>query len=187
LRPFDPVKGAAPLAGQARCGRSGALLVADTKKDLFFAGYTNYFLWLDQPAFVETLRRKLDGGCRVRFLLGDPDGEVTCDREVIEAVALTVSTRIRITIEHLGKLRTHEGLEARFSAPDDAVNHVSLSVFRFDNDSLVTPHLARLVGHDSPLLHLRRYARGGMFDRFAEHAEELWTRGAQVDLTPMPS
>lgn len=156
-------------------------LIADATEDLFFAGYTNYFLWLDQPAFVETLRKKLDTGCRVRFLLGDPNGEVTRNRETIEDVALSVSTRIRITLEHLGKLGAHERLEARFSAPDDAVNHVSLSVFRFDSTALVTPHLARLVGHDSPLLHLRKHDNGGMFDRFAEHAEELWTRGVQVD------
>jgi hypothetical protein len=55
---------------------------------------------------------------------------------------------------------------------------VSLSVFRFDHDALVTPHLARLVGHDSPLLHLRHQGDGGMFSRFAQHAEELWERGA---------
>jgi transcriptional regulator with XRE-family HTH domain len=152
-------------------------LITSAKRELFFAGYTNYFLWIDQPAFVGTLRQKLDNGCRVRFLLGDPDSEVTRNRESIEDVALTVSTRIRITLEHLQKLGAHEGLETRFSATGDAVNHVSLSVFRFDDDALVTPHLARLVGHDSPLLHLRRHTSGGMFDRFAEHAEELWSRG----------
>ncbi|GCB47865.1 hypothetical protein SNL152K_5178 [Streptomyces sp. NL15-2K] len=60
-------------------------------------------------------------------------------------------------------------------------------MFRFDNEALVTPHLARLVGHDSPLLHLRKHDNSGMFDRFAEHAEELWTRGAQVDSMPAES
>lgn len=33
---------------------------------------------------------------------------------------------------------------------------------------------------DAPLLHLRRQEDGGMFDRFAEHAEELWGRGSRV-------
>ncbi|WP_322942107.1 XRE family transcriptional regulator [Actinacidiphila yeochonensis] len=149
---------------------------------MFLAGYTNYFLWLEQPNLVETLRRKAGEGVRVRVLLGDPEGEVTRQREAVEDVALTVSTRIRITLEHLARLGPLDGLEARFSAAEDAVNHVSLSVFRFDDDALVTPHLARLVGHDSPLLHLRRAGEAGMFARFAEHAEELWRRG-----TPVPS
>ncbi|MBB5120054.1 helix-turn-helix domain-containing protein [Streptomyces eurocidicus] len=155
-------------------------LVDAAEEELLFAGFTNYFLWLDQPDFVGTLRRKLKQGCRVRFLLGDPAGEVTRQREQIEDVALQVSTRIRITLEHLEKLGPAENLETRFSAPPDATNHVSLSVFRFDDQALVTPHLARLVGHDSPLLHLRRHGEGGMFSRFAEHGEELWSRGVPV-------
>ncbi|MFJ2603900.1 XRE family transcriptional regulator [Streptomyces sp. NPDC087425] len=151
-------------------------LIQDSGRDLFFAGYTNYFLWTQVPAFLETVRQKTAAGCRVRFLLGDPEAEVTRQREIVEDVALTVSTRIRITLEHLDRLGPLDGLETRFGAPEDAVNHVSLSVFRFDQEALVTPHLARLVGHDSPLLHLRRQGDGGMFDRFAEHSEELWAR-----------
>ncbi|GAA5068641.1 hypothetical protein GCM10023336_52010 [Streptomyces similanensis] len=155
-------------------------LVESAGEDLFLAGYTNYFLWTQVPAFAETIRRKAESGCRVRFLLGDPNGEVTRQREEIEDVALSVSTRINITLEHLHRLGPLNGVEARFSAPLDAINHVSLSVFRFDSEALVTPHLARLVGHDSPLLHLRRQSDGGMFDRFAEHAEELWSRAEPV-------
>lgn len=159
-------------------------LIGKASNELFFAGYTNYFLWLEQPTFANTLRLKAQSGCRVRFLLGDPDSEITQHREEIEDVALTVSTRVRITLENLKKLGSVEGIETRFSATADAANHVSLSVFRFDNQALVTPHLARLVGHDSPLLHLRKYSDGGMFDRFAEHAEELWSRGVPVGYAP---
>lgn len=162
-------------------------LIENAAEELFFAGFTNYFLWLDQPEFVGTLRRKAEQGCRIRFLLGDPDGEVARQREQIEDVALTVSTRIRITLEHLKKLGPVEGLETRFSAPADAINHVSLSVFRFDDRALVTPHLARLAGHDSPLLHLHGQGQGGMFSRFAEHTEELWSRGKPTPPPPTRS
>ncbi|MGW1932462.1 XRE family transcriptional regulator [Streptomyces sp. NPDC001919] len=157
-----------------------AALTAAAEGELLFAGYTNYFLWTQIPAFAGLIRRKAESGCRVRFLLGDPDGAVTRQREVIEDVPLSVSTRIRITLDELARIGPVEGVQARFSAAEDAVNHVSLSVFRFDEQALVTPHLARLVGHDSPLLHLRRHEEGGMFDRFAEHAEELWERAVPV-------
>jgi transcriptional regulator with XRE-family HTH domain len=155
-------------------------LVADSTSDIFMAGFTNYFVWLEQPNFLATLRKKAEEGCRIRFLLGDPDSEITRQREAIEDTALSVSTRIKITLENLARLGDTEGVEARYSAPEDGPNHVSLSVFRFDAQALVTPHLARLVGHDSPLMHLRHRDDGGMFDRFAEHAEELWTRGRPV-------
>lgn len=153
-----------------------AELVSAAKKEIFFAGYTNYFIFLDQPHFHLTLQERLSEGVRVRFLLGDPESEVTRAREAVEDVALSVSTRIRIAQENLAKVGTHDGLEVRYSALEDAPNHVGLSVFRFDEDALVCPHLARLVGHDSPMMHLRKRDDHGMFDRFAEHAEELWGR-----------
>lgn len=151
-------------------------LIERAREEVFLAGYTNYFFWTQIPHFSDTIIRKIESGCRVRFLIGDPNGDVTRQREEIEDVALSVSTRIRITLENLERLGSPEGVETRVSSPLDAINHVSLSVFRFDDDALVTPHLARLVGHDSPLLHLRRRGNGGMFERFTEHAEELWNR-----------
>ncbi|MGA5703749.1 XRE family transcriptional regulator [Peterkaempfera bronchialis] len=158
-----------------------AQLIANARTDLVFAGYTNYFLWLEQPAFHATVRSKAEAGCRIRFLLGEPDGDVTQQRERIEDVALTVSTRIRITLENVAKLKGVPGVEARFCSPEDAVNFVSLSVFRFDNDALVTPHLSRGAGHDSPLMHLRRNQAGGLFDRFSTHAEELWESARPIE------
>ncbi|MEU7579152.1 XRE family transcriptional regulator [Streptomyces sp. NPDC041068] len=155
-------------------------LVGGATEDIFLAGYTNYFFWTQLAAFPETLRRKADAGCRIRFLLGDPAGEVTRSREVIEDVALSVSTRVQMSLEALDRMGPVAGVEARYSAPEDAASHVALSVFRFDDQAMVTPHLARLVGHDSPLLHLHRRGEGGMFDRFRDHAEELWSRGVPI-------
>jgi hypothetical protein len=155
-------------------------LIGSAKKDVVLAGYTNYFLFTQQPGFDRTLKELSAKGVRVRFLMGDPEGAVTAERERIEDTAFTVSARIHITLENLARLGELPGLEARYSAAEDAMNHVGLSVFRMDDDALVTPHLARLVGHDSPMMHLRRRADHGMFDRFAEHAEELWERGRPV-------
>lgn len=150
-------------------------LITRAEKQLTFAGYTNYFLWLEQARFGTALRRKAAHGCRVRFLLGDPDSDLTRAREADEQVALTLSTRIRVTLAELEKIRAQPGIGARFSS-----GHAHLSVFRFDDDMIVTPLLTHAVGHDAPTLHLHRYQDDGMFDRFASHVEELWTRGTPV-------
>ncbi|MGP3685575.1 XRE family transcriptional regulator [Streptomyces sp. IBSNAI002] len=157
-----------------------ATLANEASREILLGGYTNYFFWTNVPDFGGLLRRKAEAGCRVRVLIGRPGSEVTRNREVVEAAALTVPTRNRITLEHVAALGALEGFEARYSAPEDAVNHISLSVFRFDDDALVTPHLARVIGHDSPMMHLRRQGDGGMFDRFRDHGEELWDRGEPV-------
>ncbi|MGZ9931984.1 XRE family transcriptional regulator [Streptomyces sp. NC-S4] len=150
-------------------------LITKAQNELTFAGYTNYFLWLEQANLAGALRRKAQTGCRVRFLIGDPDSPITAAREEEEGVALTLSTRIAVTLGELEKLQDVPAIEGRFET-----GHVSLSVFRFDDDMIVTPHLARRVGHDSPMMHLRRCMADGMFDRFAAHVEELWGRGRDI-------
>jgi lambda repressor-like predicted transcriptional regulator len=150
-------------------------LITGARNDIVFAGYTSYFLWLEQPNLHTVLRKKAERDCRVRFLVGDPESEVTRRREEAENVPLTVSTRIRITLDELAKIPATTGLEARFSD-----EHISLSVFVFDRDMLVCPHIATSVGHDSPTLHIRREQTDGLFDRFAYHVSELWSRGRPV-------
>ncbi|MCU7823593.1 helix-turn-helix domain-containing protein [Kitasatospora sp. DSM 101779] len=150
-------------------------LITKAQHELTFAGYTNYFLWLEQANLAGALRRKAQTGCRVRFLIGDPDSPTTRAREAEEGVPLTLSTRIAVTISELDRLREVGNIEGRFET-----GHVNLSVFRFDDEMIVTPILARRVGHDSPMMHLRRTQADGMFDRFADHVEELWSRGRNI-------
>ncbi len=148
-------------------------LITRASRDLFFGGYTNYFLWLEQANLGTALRRKAEQGVRVRFLVGDPDSEVTRERERIENVPLTVSTRIKVTLDELAKVRPP--VEARFGD-----RHIATSVFLFDDDALVSIHLADLLGHDSPTLHLRRRGPDGLYDRFAGHAAYLWDGGRPI-------
>ncbi len=152
-----------------------AKLLDDAQHRLTFAGYTNYFLWQQHPRLADRLRAKADAGCVVQFLVGDPDSETTRRREEVEGVPLTVGTRIRITLDALERMPDRTGVEARYS--DD---HLAMSVFIFDGQMLVTPHLSNLLGHESPMLHLRRMGPDGLFDRFAGHVEALWGAGRPV-------
>ncbi len=147
-------------------------LIDRADKQLVFAGYTSYFIWQEHPRMVERLRAKAEGGAVVRFLLGDPESPVTARREQEEGVPLTLTTRIRITLDALDRMGRPDGLEARYS---DA--HIALSVFMFDDDMLVTPHIANLLGHESPMLHLRRLGDDGLFARFEQHVGALWEGG----------
>ncbi|GLZ13697.1 transcriptional regulator [Actinomadura sp. NBRC 104425] len=153
-------------------------LISEAGRELTFAGYTNYFLWLEIPNLRTVLRRKAERGCRVRFLLGDPESDVTRRREELEQVPLTVSTRIKITLDELSKIIDVPGIEVRFGD-----EHIAMSVFIFDDEMLVTPHLAHLVGHDSPMLHVQRHQEDGLFDRFAYHVAELWNCGRPITIT----
>jgi transcriptional regulator with XRE-family HTH domain len=148
-------------------------IIAQTKNDLFLGGYTNYFFWTERPRFSETLRSKAEAGVRVRILIGDPNSEVTRQRESIENAPLTVSTRIHITLDELAKLSPVPGLEVRLSNIN-AQAHVSRSIFRFDNQAIVCEHIAERLGHGSLTFYLRRLHDNGPFDQYAAHLEHLW-------------
>ncbi|WP_431984278.1 hypothetical protein [Streptomyces qinglanensis] len=150
-------------------------LLDDAQKEIYYGGYTNYFIFQQRPRVTQLLSGKAADGARVRFLLGTPDSDTTRAREAVEDVAFTISTRIRITLDELARV-PDSGIEHRFSE-----GHLPLSVFRFDEQMLVTPHLHGLVGHDSPTLHLRRLQSDGLFDRFATHAEALWDEAESSD------
>jgi transcriptional regulator with XRE-family HTH domain len=150
-------------------------LIHSAETELTFAGYTNYFLWLEHANLGALLRKKAEAGCRIRFILGDPASPVTRQRELEEDVPLTLSTRIAVTISELQRLRDVPQIEARLET-----GHAHLSVFRFDQDMIVTPLLPGRIGHDAPMMHLRRAQTDGVFDRFAGHTEDLWARGRDV-------
>ena len=150
-------------------------LITGATQDITLAGYTSYFLWLDLPNLRSALARKAESGCTVRFLLGDPDSEVTRRREVLEAVPLTITTRINVTLDELAKTGPVPGIEARFTD-----EHLSMSLWRFDDNMIIATHLHHAVGHDSPHLHIQRCQDGGIFDRYAWHLSELWKSARPV-------
>ncbi|ROT31713.1 XRE family transcriptional regulator [Micromonospora sp. HM5-17] len=150
-------------------------LIGGAQREIIFAGYTNYFLWLDLPNLRTVLARQAEAGVAIRFLVGDPDSPTTVERERIEAVPLTVSTRIRVTLDEFAKLRA----AAPSVAGRHSDHHIAMSLFRFDSDMLVCTHLADKLGHDSPTLHLRRRQDGGLFDRYSAHLEYLWEQARE--------
>ena len=147
-----------------------ANLVTGATRELTFAGYTSYFVWLTIPDLRDVLRAKAEAGAKVKFLLGDPESEITRRREVIEAVPLTVSSRIAISVSELTPLRDIPDIEVRFTD-----RHISLSVWIFDEDMIASTHLAANVGHDSPTYRLHRSGDAGLFRACSDHVAALWS------------
>ncbi len=52
--------------------------------------------------------------------------------------------------------------------------HLYNSMFRFDDQMIVTPHLFRAHGYQHPALHLRRLSAHGIFESFAEQFQQVW-------------
>ena len=152
-----------------------AELINRAQVELTFAAYTSYFLWLSVPNLRDVLRAKAASGAQVRFMLGDPGSEVTRRREMEEAVPLTLSARVAITLAELEPLRGLPNFDARYSD-----GHLALSFWRFDEEAVVATQLAAKVGHDSPTYRLKRLETGGILAAYAAHTEALWASARPV-------
>lgn len=132
-------------------------------------GYTLYFLPQQHPDLGNLLRQKAEAGCRVRIALAEPSSPYVRARDDEEREAITLVARIQSTLRWLEPLVEREGIHAHFQEAA-----LYSSIFRFDDQMLVTPHLYGIPGHAAPLLHLRRLGAKGLFSRYEAHFESIW-------------
>ncbi len=145
------------------------------RRQIDLLGYAIQFLPEQHPALPEVLAEKAERGCAVRIALADPDSDQVAHRDREEQLSGDMPSRIRTTLKHLRELRGCKGVEIRFHAAP-----MYNSVFRFDEDMLVTPHLFAIPGYRAPSLHLRRLNQDGLFDAFAAHFERLWETTTEI-------
>lgn len=144
-------------------------LIEQAHQRIDLLGYTLYFLPMEHPHLVETLREKCAQGCRVRAVIADPTSRHVADRDAEEDLALTLVVRIKTTLKLFAPLEGCKGFQLAFQ--DVPLYN---SIFRFDQDMLVTPHLFGTPGASAPALHLRNLGPSGLFSRFAAHFEGIW-------------
>jgi hypothetical protein len=132
-------------------------------------GYTLYFLTLQHPELISTLQAKCREGLAIRAAIADQNSDHVAYRDREEATPLNLGVRVQTTLAALAPLFGTPGFELRYQ--DIPLYN---SIFRFDDEMLVTPHLFATPGSQAPMLHLRRLGPGGLFDRFASHFDAVW-------------
>lgn len=149
-------------------------LITGAQAQIDLLGYTLYFLPQQHPDLVPVLTDKCKSGCRIRLMVASPGSASLRRRDEEEHEPITLLARLQTSLRAFQPLLTCGGAELRYQdAP------LYNSVFRFDDEMFVTPHLYATPGHAAPLLHLRRLGPSGLFSRFAGHFEGIW-----ADSTP---
>ncbi|MBA2558626.1 MAG: XRE family transcriptional regulator [Propionibacteriales bacterium] len=144
-------------------------LITNAEHQIDLLGYTLYFLPQQHPQLVDVLLDKCQRGCKIRVAVADPASDNVRRRDEEERDPITLVARIQSSLQSFKPLLACEAADLRFQdAP------LYNSVFRFDDEMLVTPHLYATSGHAAPLLHLRRLGPSGLFSRFAAHFEAIW-------------
>ncbi|HET6909101.1 MAG TPA: DUF5919 domain-containing protein [Mycobacteriales bacterium] len=139
-------------------------------------GYAMQFLFESHPSLVDLLRRKGQDGCQVRIAIVDPTSPEAANRDREEQLDDGLLARIRTAIKYMSPLVDAPGVAIRQHRTP-----MYNSIFRYDEDLLVTPHLYAAPGFMSPLLHLRRSAPDCLFETFLTHFERVWDSAERLE------
>lgn len=118
---------------------------------------------------LKALAGKAADGCQIRIAVADPDADHVLAADLRQRPAGRLAARIRTSQERLLTLAGQPGIELR--QHQVASSH---TILRFDDELLLTIHLAATPGLHAPLLHLHRERDYGIFDQLARHVEDVW-------------
>lgn len=91
---------------------------------------------MQHPQLIDTLCMKCEAGCKIRAVIADPESKYVADRDAEEDLALTLVVRIETSLKYFRPLFDCEGFDLRYQ--DVPLYN---SIFRFDDEMFVTPHL----------------------------------------------
>ncbi|MFJ9368899.1 XRE family transcriptional regulator [Nocardia sp. NPDC101769] len=132
-------------------------------------GYAYPFVFELLPNSSDILAAKCRNGVSVRLGFADPDCPHVMERDTLEQMGGTLPGRIRNALSMLGPLADTPGCSIGLHT-----THLYNSVFRFDDQMIVTPYLFRARGYQHTALHLRQLSPHGIFASFADQFEQIW-------------
>jgi hypothetical protein len=126
-------------------------------------------LFLPEVHDVARLGERARRGCRVRVLLGDPDGSAVRRRGEEEGFGLGLVHRVLLSLRYYQPIASIPGVEVRLH---DTTLYASL--VRADETMLVNTHAYGFPAAQNPVLHLRRVPGGRVVDHYQTSFDRVW-------------
>jgi Domain of unknown function (DUF5919) len=131
--------------------------------------YVGMFM-TEKPALLNMLKQKAEAGARVRLLFGDRNSKTVIQRSRDEGIGEgTISAKIDHALAHFRPLADIAGIHVR--------THQTVlynSIYRFDDEMIVNPHVYGKLAAHAPALHLRRLSAGDLFTTYADSFSTVW-------------
>ena len=138
--------------------------------------YVGLFLPEQNPGLAHTIAVKARAGAKVRLLFGDPDSPAVAERTAEEGIGTgAISAKIRNVLAFYRPLADVNGVEVRCHSTT-----LYNSIYRFDDEMLVNPHIYGATAAHGPTLHLRQLAGGDLFDSYANSYERVWATSTPI-------
>ena len=138
--------------------------------------YVGMFM-TEKPNLPSDLTSKAEQGVKIRLLFGDRDSIAVAQRSIDEGIGqYTIAAKIDHALAHFDRLQLVDGIEIRVH---DTVLYNSL--YRFDSDMIVNPHVYGRTASHAPALHLHTSGRGEMFETYAASFDDVWLGSKQIE------
>lgn len=156
-------------------------LMASTRSEFTVHAFAATFLPDQVMDMSVELIKLADRGVRVRLLLGNPDGDAV-ERRSAEENATGLAGRVRLVLGYITPAISHPQVEVRLH---DHTLYASL--FQFDDDVLVNPHVWGSPAGNNPILHLRRQPNGPLTSSWIAGLERVWDKATPLESWPRPA
>ncbi|RLV75879.1 XRE family transcriptional regulator [Streptomyces rapamycinicus NRRL 5491] len=131
--------------------------------------FSGTFFAQSNPYVAKMLTERASVGVRVRLCFGDPRGHAAAIRGREEGIGNTLAAKIRASLTYYRALLPEAGCEVRLH---DTTLYNSL--FRYDDNLLVNPHIWGQPASANPLFHLKKAQSNGWFDNYAQSFDAVW-------------
>lgn len=144
-------------------------LLAEAREEIGVLVFSGTFFVQSNPRVAKMLSERATAGVRVRLCFGDPSGQAVVVRGREEGIGDTLAAKIRASLTYYRPLLPEPGCDVRLH---DTTLYASL--FRYDDDLLVNPHVWGQPASANPVLHIKRADATGWFDSYAQSFETIW-------------
>ncbi|MET8829591.1 helix-turn-helix transcriptional regulator [Streptomyces sp. NPDC004610] len=144
-------------------------LLRGARDEISVLVFSGTFFAQSNPCVAEMLSERAADGVRVRLCFGDPYGQAVSVRGREEGIGDTLAAKIRASLTYYRPLLGEAGCALRLH---DTTLYASL--FRYDDNLLVNPHIWGRPASANPLLHLKRADFTGWFDAYARSFGAVW-------------
>lgn len=141
--------------------------------------HAGLFLPDGRSDLASLVRRKAEEGVQVRLLYGDPESEAVATRGAEEGIGDGLAARIRLALTYMSEAFDESGVSVRLHGTT-----LYNSIYRYDDDLLVNAHAYGVPAGQSPVLHLRRFPGGRLFDHYKASFERVWETARPLTAAP---
>jgi len=144
-------------------------LLQEAKQQIDVLVFAGTFFVQTNPYVSQMLAERAANGVRVRLCFGDPNSQAVALRGQEEGIGDAMAAKIRASLTYYRRLLPEAGCEVRLHSTT-----LYNSLFRYDNDLLVNPHVWGQPASANPLFHLRRVNTMGWFDNYVQSFDAVW-------------